>query len=301
MSELPAACSSLVADCDFCGIAERAPELPYDVVQPLKLDAGSNLLLKPSRGMLTAGHLLLITEPHLESFAELPQETLPEVEQAIIHCLDYLERRFGDYVVVEHGSRGAGGCINHAHTHLVPTAGELEEMMMQEQLPWRRLDSYEEIADFQDQPYLLLSKGLGRLASIHSVANQRSVGHYIVPNPQLRGQWVQRQIAGQRNLADYDWALPDPVWAESAAFETLIGLGLKPGSDQDSNWYYDYEMQRPRVGSGRSPEAKAQLEAWRMVDIPESRVSAGVSRSIDDSTGTRPLLLQPVMGASRLG
>jgi hypothetical protein len=123
---------------------------------------------------------------------------------------------------VEHGSDeitecGSGGCIIHAHQHLIPADGEVGEHI-QGQLPWQPLDKYEDIRGFQGAPYIYL----GRAAM-----GDKAARHYVVPNPQLPGQWVRRQVAhvlgltiretyGERcfeeDIGDGDWLLhPAPL------------------------------------------------------------------------------------------
>jgi len=54
---------------------------------------------------------------------------------------------------VEHGSdnivgRGSGGCIEHAHIHLIPADDDVGAQV-QEELLWQRLDTYEDLSEFK--------------------------------------------------------------------------------------------------------------------------------------------------------
>ena len=155
-------------------------------------------MLKPALGMLVPGYLLAITRDHHTSFAQLDRQRLSAINQRLNLYESMLEERFGRYFRVESGSdsittHGSGGCIDHAHMHLIP-ADEDVGLHIQEQLPWQQLDSYEDLAEFRDNPYIYL----GRLAM-----------HYVVPDPRLHGQWARRQVATVRGLEEWDWAV-DP-------------------------------------------------------------------------------------------
>lgn len=176
--------------CPFCDSSET-PASPFDVRLPLQERAA----LIPALGMLMPGYLLAVTDEHTTSFAQLDRVRLRNTDNALQKSEQYLQKHFGAYVRVEHGSDnitacGSGGCIEHAHQHLIPDlrVGEL----IHKKLPWQQLDSYEDIAEFRGKPYIYL----GRLGL-----------HYVVPEPQLPGQWTRRQIAEVWGLDHWDWAL----------------------------------------------------------------------------------------------
>lgn len=201
-------------DCNFCDIAVGHERSLFDRAQPL---GGGSIYITPAYGMMLPGYFLAVTRAHNTSFAQRDTAELADIDDLLTRTEHKLEDRFDPYFRVEHGSDeitecGSGGCIVHAHQHLIPADGSVGEYV-QEQLPWQQLDSYEDISEFQGTPYIYL----GRAAMSGKAAT-----HYVVPNPRLPGQWIRRQVAhvlgpsireiyGERcfdeEIGDGDWLL----------------------------------------------------------------------------------------------
>lgn len=182
----------LQEDCTFCDILVE-PVTAFDVNEPI---GDGNVALVPSLGMIVPGYLHAVTRNHVTSFAQLLSEELSEIDSAVGEAVSRLTPLFGNYFRMEHGSDnlhecGTGGCMEHAHLHLIPADDDVGGHVMN-QLPWQQIDSYEALTDFKGEPYIYL----GRLAA-----------HYVVPNPDLPGQWARRQIAEERHLENFDWAV----------------------------------------------------------------------------------------------
>jgi len=200
-------------DCPFCDLPEN-PQSAFDATSLINVEG--DIFLKPDLGMLIPGHLLAVTRDHLTSFAQLPRDRLNELDVRLNLYQAGLTERFGSYFRVEHGSdnidgHGSGACIEHAHTHLIP-ADEDVGPYIQEQLPWQKLDAYEDLTEFRGAPYIYL----GRLAT-----------HYVVPDPQLSGQWARRQVAAVRGLEQWDWALAEATNQLQATNEGLRDFPLR--------------------------------------------------------------------------
>jgi hypothetical protein len=177
--------------CPFCVGFESQYEL-FDIGQPL---GSGNVVLKPALGMMLPGYFLGVTENHLTSFAQLDNDKLAEVDETLAFHEKYLGSKFGQYFRLEHGSDnitdcGSGGCIEHAHQHLIPSPVSAE--LIKDELPWEQLDTYADLADFRGQPYIYL----GHLGL-----------HYAVANPSLPSQWVRRKVAEAEGLEEWDWAM----------------------------------------------------------------------------------------------
>lgn len=195
--------------CEFCTKGEQ-PLLAYDFGSTL---GNGNVVLKPALGMLIPGYFLTVTRKHLTSFAQLPAEALAEIDDTLTKSEEYLAPKFGEYFRVEHGSDnvttcGSGGCIDHAHQHLVPAMDVADHA--QELLPWQQLDDFTDITQFAGEPYIYMG---------------RQGEHYVVPNPDLPSQWIRRQIAEVRGLEHWDWAVYEGA---TELFETLLKLGSFP-------------------------------------------------------------------------
>lgn len=180
-------------DCPFCD-TEQEPYPEFNMHSPL--DGDGEVLLKPAVGMFMPGYLLALTRNHQTSFAQLDRKKLAGIDMHLNQYERWLSERFGKYFRIESGSDnlkdcGSGGCIEHAHIHLIP-ADEDVGPYIQEQLQWQQLNSYEDLGEYRDEPYIYL----GRLAA-----------HYVVQNPNLPSQWARRQVATVRGLDNWDWAV----------------------------------------------------------------------------------------------
>lgn len=198
-------------ECEFCD-ASAENFSAFDITLPL-----GEVGLKPALGMLVPGYLLVVTKEHMTSFAQMGGDGLKEAGLK----LDAFESSAGvifqdDYFRLEHGSDnvescgfGSGACVTHAHQHLVP--GRKAAERMRTTLDWRDIGRYDNLADFQGEPYLYLGY---------------DKKHFIVPKPRVVSQWGRRIIAKTYGQEVWDWALYNGA-AQLAT--TLLRLGLPPG------------------------------------------------------------------------
>lgn len=147
--------------------------------------------------MLIPGYLLTVTNEHMTSLANIDRDKLADIDESLTKAERELEPIFGSYFRLEHGSDnitfcGSGGCIDHAHQHLVPADEDVGEHISK-QLAWERLDTFEDLTDFKGKPYIYLG---------------RQGVHYVVSQPELPGQWGRRQITEIREgQKPWDWAV----------------------------------------------------------------------------------------------
>jgi diadenosine tetraphosphate (Ap4A) HIT family hydrolase len=196
-------------ECLFCTKAEE-PLTPYDFGCSL---GEGNIDLKPALGMMLPGYFLTVTRRHLTSFAQLAPEVLAEIDKTLTENEAYLGTKFGEYFRVEHGSDnvttcGSGGCIDHAHQHLIPAMDVAD--YAQELLPWQEISNFSDIAELKGEPYIYMG---------------RQGQHFVVPNPNLPSQWIRRQIAAVRGLEHWDWAVYEGA-AELLETSQLAGYCL---------------------------------------------------------------------------
>jgi diadenosine tetraphosphate (Ap4A) HIT family hydrolase len=211
-------------DCVFCTQGEGdigAFDFGYTLGE-------GHIVLKPALGMMIPGYFLTVTAKHLTSFAQLPPEALTEIDRTLTQNETYLAPKFGEYFRVEHGADnvttcGSGGCIDHAHQHLIPAMDVAD--YAKGLLPWEQLDRFEDLTEFQGEPYIYMG---------------RRDEHYVVPNPDLPSQWIRRQIAEVRGLEHWDWAA---YHGAAELFITYLRLGSFPvgrmffGLDRDYSRY----------------------------------------------------------------
>jgi diadenosine tetraphosphate (Ap4A) HIT family hydrolase len=144
-----------VLDCDFCdrlgGLHPGRPWYDFRI-----LDSDDTFVVVVALGALAPGHIMIVTQDHHDSMAELPAEGIHRLETVASEWAARLRRRWGKAFLFEHGGRTRGGaCIFHAHLHLLPlarppiaSAGRL----------LRRISDLPVVT--QGRPYLLLSDGV---------------------------------------------------------------------------------------------------------------------------------------------
>lgn len=178
-----------VPDTEFCRVYEGNP--PSRII-----GRSENLTLIADMSPLCAGHLLIVSNYHHLSFAEVVQEHEHEVENFSQETFYRYQETFGDPLVLEHGSaEGIGGsaCITHAHWHVVPLGLEaVHSVMSDDGLGSIKLDD------------------LGGLA-----AAGRGVPYFYCADRSLRrlygvGQTMRRQYL--RSVMGVLLGIPDPEW-----------------------------------------------------------------------------------------
>lgn len=183
---------------------------PFDRV----LRRGPGVVLAPTVGTIVPGYLLAVTIAHRFNFGELGADELrDEVEPWLLCQLADLRSRFhADYVVFEHGSTGEteryGGCVVHAHMHLVPGGPELAEMLLGASGGWEEVEGLAALSRHARSGYAFLGFG-GRA--------------WAIEQPDFPGQWVRRVIARWAGVPDdWDWQL---FRGEDQLRATLAALG----------------------------------------------------------------------------
>lgn len=73
---------------------------------------------------IVAGHLIIIPREPLLSFARVPEEHWDELDEVKTRVYEALTANYSAPILLEHGSStaigGGGGCVSHAHWHIVP-------------------------------------------------------------------------------------------------------------------------------------------------------------------------------------
>jgi len=127
----------LPSDCQYCmqlhAIEENnllldlaGPEFARDAV--LMSNGGATVM--PTVGPMTAGHLLVMPNRHHLSVLSIPAPELPAFTALANAAYLVLRRTYGCPVIAfEHGSvvvrKMSGGCLDHAHLHLVPLGADV--------------------------------------------------------------------------------------------------------------------------------------------------------------------------------
>lgn len=183
-------------DCPYCanisGLNAGSPRRPRSDFDQV-LAGSADVVIVPTVGMLLPGYLLAVTRTHVESFAQLDPEVLATAWDWIQKRVDQLSFAYGSYLLFEHGSGGtqpSGGCVSHAHLHLIPGVREQEEVLI-EALHAQPMD-LTELSSFANNNYALI----------------QGAGMHIATDTDLPSQWIRRRVAEALGTPEnYDWAL----------------------------------------------------------------------------------------------
>ena len=159
--------------------------------------ASENLTLMADISPLCIGHLLLVSNYHYYSYAEVCRDHLDEVTHITDQVLTQYSSTFGDPVILEHGSSlgsGISSCISHAHWHYLPiSADSVSEVMAEDGL---------------------CPSDLKSLAELTQITRQQ-IPYYFVANAAYRRIYhIDRVIRQQylRSVAGSILGIPDPLW-----------------------------------------------------------------------------------------
>jgi len=101
---------------------------------------------------LCVGHLLIVSQDHYLSFAEVMKDHESEVKVVLERVLEQYQNTFGQAVVLEHGSSldiEGSGCITHAHWHLFPLeADAVHEIILDDGLCCSDLTDLEDLEGY---------------------------------------------------------------------------------------------------------------------------------------------------------
>jgi diadenosine tetraphosphate (Ap4A) HIT family hydrolase len=154
-----------------------------------------DFLIFPALGSFVEGYLLICPRSHVPSLAGLERTVIPKFYSLLEETKRIVQATFGSVILFEHGmascERKAGGCIDHAHLHILPADVELNRFLSG-QFPSQRLTEFSELSRWRQRPYLLAqSRGLATV--------------YDVPD-NLASQFLRRHIASELHLEDrWDW------------------------------------------------------------------------------------------------
>lgn len=157
---------------------------------------GADFAVFPSLGSFVEGYLLVCPKDHIPSSAWLDQEGLSNLERLLTTVKHIVRNHYTDPVVFEHGmtkcGENAGGCIDHAHLHVVPGTVDLVGILAEQFVP-EVLSNWLELSTWRTRPYLLAQPNRGPTI----ICEVRG---------SLPGQFLRRRVAAALGVPDiWDW------------------------------------------------------------------------------------------------
>ncbi len=157
--------------CPFC--VEIVTGLPPDregVTVPTRLlRETADFVAIADISPLVVGHIIVIPRRHLLSFGTIPAGHHTQVAALVAELSATLTERVGAPVLLEHGTGSGsdgGGCVSHAHLHLVPAALDWREPLARYQVT--EVFSLDDLSYWgdRDRPYVYAAapSGVGLVA-----------------------------------------------------------------------------------------------------------------------------------------
>ncbi len=182
-------------------IVVKPPATPFDQVYAVGPDA----VLVPTFGMFVPGYFLVVSTRHVLSFSEYEGSALDALSAFVSSTISELSPIFGEYLVFEHGPSAVeaashGGCISHAHLHLIPVAAEVESPLLEE-LAWEPIAALRDLATLDGAAYALCALRNNYYVSESSTPGSQWIRRKIVEWMKLPKDWNWATYAGEAELA----------------------------------------------------------------------------------------------------
>lgn len=158
-----------------------------------------DFLVMPTIGAFAEGYLLIVSRKHYMCIGQLSKPEIRELTLQIKMLKEKIEKCYHKKVVLfEHGSTSCsnkvGGCIAHAHLHMVPCDRSMNEYIQKYGLKYHEISSLEELCVFAeyDTPYLFWEEIDGT--------------KYVISNEVIPSQFFRKILADIYGVPQkWDW------------------------------------------------------------------------------------------------
>ena len=150
-------------------------------------------------GSFVEGYVLIVSKIHYDCVGKMPIEDIREMDRLLSVRKKKIKQAYNTSVVCfEHGSVSCvnkfGGCLNHAHVHIVPCNVSLIQEISQYDLQVSKIPSLALLRDQggADNPYLFFEDVDGE--------------QYMITGEYIASQFFRKLIANHAGLSDsWDW------------------------------------------------------------------------------------------------
>lgn len=158
-----------------------------------------DFLVMPTIGGFVEGYLLIVSRKHYMCIGQMPKSGIYDLSLQIEMLKKQIEKYYHKKVVLfEHGSNSCsnkiGGCIAHAHLHMVPCDRQINEYIQKYGLNSHRISSLEDLCAFAeyDVPYLFWE--------------DIDESKYVINDEVIPSQFFRKILASVYGMADkWDW------------------------------------------------------------------------------------------------
>jgi diadenosine tetraphosphate (Ap4A) HIT family hydrolase len=185
--------------CPFC-VEFRSKEFTFDESLASRiLFSTSTTTSFPPLGCFVEGYILVCPTRHVRSIASLGEVEFEQFLLEFQSLRSMVFKEFGPNVVFEHGmgdvEETAGGCIDHAHLHVVPGDGVVADALGST-AAFADPISWTELRRWSGSQYLLIDDAAGTGPRV------------AVPPANIRSQFLRQAAASALNVSgSFDWAV----------------------------------------------------------------------------------------------
>lgn len=173
----------------------------YEKTSDRIIMASEHFLVMPDIRQIVPGHLLLLTKEHLTCFAQVPAEWEVEFCEIRHQVLDYVQKRWTNPFLFEHGSPSqlmtSGVCIHHAHIHIIPQRVPVIEEMQE----------YGELiaSHVQGCPFEWMLRHKRGISDYLFYQDQGGLGYLVLLERSPPQQFIRRVVAEHLSIYDWNW------------------------------------------------------------------------------------------------
>ncbi|MCK5023102.1 MAG: hypothetical protein KAS04_02940 [Candidatus Aenigmarchaeota archaeon] len=162
-----------------------------------------NFFLVPALGQMgIEGYSLVCSKGHYIGMGNVPENYEPELEDVLGRSKNTIAREYDSKVVAfEHGPKlgchSGGGCLQHAHIHIVPTPVDIMKFLKGKFDPGKiqeiqGFDKLREISSKGEQSYMFVNTHEGQM-------------HLIEADVPLPSQYLRQVIAEGMEIKKWNW------------------------------------------------------------------------------------------------
>lgn len=153
----------------------------------------------PTLGSFVEGYVMVLSKAHYDCAGQIPADQMAELTQLLEMMKNRIRQCYHtDTVCFEHGSVSCtnrfGGCINHAHIHIVPCPNSLMGEIALYDLQTEKIDSLEDLQGYgqRGEPYLYFED-----------TDQQK---YLITGDNVVSQFFRKLLAQQHGVDEkWDW------------------------------------------------------------------------------------------------
>lgn len=173
--------------------------IPHTGLESRIITQTEHFLVVPTLGAFVEGYAMVVSRYHYDCMGKLLPELFPELKELLTNVKHHIRKCYGmGTVCFEHGSISScnrfGGCINHAHIHIVPCKESLIGQLPNYHMDYRQITDLYELQTFaqRGESYLYFE----------DIDEQQ----YSISGDFVISQFFRQLLANSHNVSgEWDW------------------------------------------------------------------------------------------------